>query len=558
MDERSEADEYDGEDGGEGGLVQYNPIGEYYGGRNDKNERHGRGRAVLPNGDLYLGCYFRGKRYGLGVYRYKNGNGARYGGDWVNGTKQGWGTMYFPDGSQYTGNWHRGVIHGWGVYVYSNGDEYEGWWYMGVKNGRGIYRTKSNNEKFVGSWLLGLRHGKGMLIRAEHRFIGNWYNDVPRGPGVYVFPELGVEQHGRYTIVKLQPPAVEKYKEGGQQVVMMRAGLPPMNPLEVEKNTRMTMAMGAFSLRPEGDPGEGAELPVTSPVNPDDKTAAADQKNLEDEVEIKVNQKLKEFINIELESQEANPIPVSPVWRVMQVTKLITKYPDETVPPPPIPETPMPEVEISGEEDLDQDSFKRSSKDEDEEIRQAKILARTHQLGEIYTGSGVCQLPLAKIRWPDDIILPRTFSKITVSTIEEFKSVVESIAPQLEPLDIQAIIAENLHVFKGHGISISDKWKECLGNETECAENVDIKGAPGDEKRRSSNRRSGGSNRHSDAAEELLGEEEEGADEAGIDAIGEVEGGVSEGEEEEESAYTNQQPTTTEGETEEEEFDEDY
>lgn len=113
--------EIDGEDAGEG-LVRFNPIGvqlpffslltlyscfllhnpwilrlinlqEYYGGRNDKNERHGRGRAILPNGDLYLGCYFRGKRYGLGVYRYKNGNGSRYGGDWVNGLRHGWGTM---------------------------------------------------------------------------------------------------------------------------------------------------------------------------------------------------------------------------------------------------------------------------------------------------------------------------------------------------------------------------------------------------------------------------------------------------------------------------------
>jgi hypothetical protein len=54
--------------------------------------------------DLFLGCYYRGQRHGLGIYRYKNGNGARYGGDWVFGQKQGWGTMYFGDGSMYTGN----------------------------------------------------------------------------------------------------------------------------------------------------------------------------------------------------------------------------------------------------------------------------------------------------------------------------------------------------------------------------------------------------------------------------------------------------------------------
>lgn len=95
------------EESGEDGAKPFNPIGEYYGGRNDKNERHGRGRAEMPNGDVYLGCYFRGKRHGLGVYRYKNGNGARYGGDWYLSTKCGWGTMYFPDGSQYTGNGDR-------------------------------------------------------------------------------------------------------------------------------------------------------------------------------------------------------------------------------------------------------------------------------------------------------------------------------------------------------------------------------------------------------------------------------------------------------------------
>jgi hypothetical protein len=53
-----------------------------------------------------MGCYYRGKRHGLGIYRYKNGNGARYGGDWNLGVKAGWGTMYFPDGAQYTGTSH--------------------------------------------------------------------------------------------------------------------------------------------------------------------------------------------------------------------------------------------------------------------------------------------------------------------------------------------------------------------------------------------------------------------------------------------------------------------
>ena len=36
--------------------------------RNDREERHGRGKAILPNGDIYEGEYENGKRHGYGVY----------------------------------------------------------------------------------------------------------------------------------------------------------------------------------------------------------------------------------------------------------------------------------------------------------------------------------------------------------------------------------------------------------------------------------------------------------------------------------------------------------
>ena len=43
---------------------------EYEGSRNEKDERHGQGKATLPNGDTYEGLYENGKRHGQGVYRY--------------------------------------------------------------------------------------------------------------------------------------------------------------------------------------------------------------------------------------------------------------------------------------------------------------------------------------------------------------------------------------------------------------------------------------------------------------------------------------------------------
>lgn len=39
-------------------------IKEYDGERNDLGERHGKGKAVLPNGDIYEGNYANGQRHG--------------------------------------------------------------------------------------------------------------------------------------------------------------------------------------------------------------------------------------------------------------------------------------------------------------------------------------------------------------------------------------------------------------------------------------------------------------------------------------------------------------
>ncbi len=48
-------------------------LGEYEGERNEENERHGFGKAKLPNSDVYEGYYQNGKRHGQGTYKFKNG-----------------------------------------------------------------------------------------------------------------------------------------------------------------------------------------------------------------------------------------------------------------------------------------------------------------------------------------------------------------------------------------------------------------------------------------------------------------------------------------------------
>lgn len=73
----------------------------YEGERNEAGERHGTGKALLPNGDIYVGEYRDGFRHGKGVYVFKNG--ARYNGEWRHGHKYGQGTFWYPDGTRYEG-----------------------------------------------------------------------------------------------------------------------------------------------------------------------------------------------------------------------------------------------------------------------------------------------------------------------------------------------------------------------------------------------------------------------------------------------------------------------
>lgn len=107
---------------------------EYEGARNENGERHGHGKARLPNGDVYEGNYEFGKRHGQvrseprprvlctaslfwgplrtrpchclslcpqGIYKFKSG--AQYIGEYFRNKKHGQGTFIYPDGSRYEG-----------------------------------------------------------------------------------------------------------------------------------------------------------------------------------------------------------------------------------------------------------------------------------------------------------------------------------------------------------------------------------------------------------------------------------------------------------------------
>ncbi|TKC46019.1 hypothetical protein EI555_012561, partial [Monodon monoceros] len=186
---------------------------EYEGERNEAGERHGHGKARLPNGDTYEGKYEHGKRHGQvrisglsgwftqfntllamikfridmnyiinvfqGTYKFKSG--ARYIGEYVKNKKHGRGTFIYPDGSRYEGEWADDLRHGHGVYCYINNDSYTGEWFAHQRHGQGTYFYAETGSKYVGTWVNGQQKGMAELIHLNHRYQGKFLNKNERG-----------------------------------------------------------------------------------------------------------------------------------------------------------------------------------------------------------------------------------------------------------------------------------------------------------------------------------------------------------------------------------------
>ncbi|XP_075225269.1 radial spoke head 1 homolog [Lycorma delicatula] len=185
-----------GEDAGEGAK---DTLGQYEGGRNSDNQRHGLGFAILPNGDMYDGMYRNGKRHGVGLYVFRNG--ARYKGDYRLGFKHGTGLFIYPDGSRYNGEWKKDKKNGYGIYEYPNGDVYKGSWYKGLRDGLGVYYFKSTATEYSGTWVKGKMHGPAEVIYPTFRYHGNWKNGLPLGKGTHTFGTITM-QLGTYINIK--------------------------------------------------------------------------------------------------------------------------------------------------------------------------------------------------------------------------------------------------------------------------------------------------------------------------------------------------------------------
>ncbi len=160
------------------------------------DKKHGKGKCIFNNGDIYDGEWSNNEINGYGTMKYKNGN--KYEGEWLNGKKHGKGKCIFDNGDIYNGEWSNAKMDGYGTMKYKNGNKYEGEWLNGNTDGKGkcIFR---NGDIYDGKWSNNKINGYGtMKYKNGNEYEGEWLNNKKLGNGKFKDSKTGFLFEGIY------------------------------------------------------------------------------------------------------------------------------------------------------------------------------------------------------------------------------------------------------------------------------------------------------------------------------------------------------------------------
>ena len=175
---------------------------------------------------IYNGDWVDGDRNGWGTMQYTNGF---YEGEWKNNNREGKGKMTWTQhpnkGDVYDGEWKDDTMHGKGIYQFHNGRWYNGDWVDGdmygwgtLKDYDGIYEGEFKHDKkdgkgkmkynkpwegvYEGQWKDDKKHGRGVLIRYDERIEDVWEDDKRNIPTKKFKVKAGRfrDKNGIYTV----------------------------------------------------------------------------------------------------------------------------------------------------------------------------------------------------------------------------------------------------------------------------------------------------------------------------------------------------------------------
>ena len=179
-------------------------IGENrYIGEHKDGKPHGKGVLYYSEGSKmksYKGDWVYGRREGTGTLIWKDGE--KYEGEWKEDKRNGYGTMYYSDGRIYRGYWLNSKRHGKGRMDFAANDScnrtyYDGDWIEGVRQGIGTMKW-NNGNKYSGSWKNGSRYGQGVYYYNDGAYMkAYWGENGEQGEAIYYFKD-GSYMKGSY------------------------------------------------------------------------------------------------------------------------------------------------------------------------------------------------------------------------------------------------------------------------------------------------------------------------------------------------------------------------
>ena len=127
------------------------------------NVNTGAAKGELLIGDKkYVGEYINNKPHGNGIMYYAQNdenNRKYYEGEWVNGIRQGKGTLVWNNGYKFIGYWKDGLRNGKGTLYWDNGAKQVCNYTNGKENGTATYYWRDGASYSKGTYINGKKDG---------------------------------------------------------------------------------------------------------------------------------------------------------------------------------------------------------------------------------------------------------------------------------------------------------------------------------------------------------------------------------------------------------------
>lgn len=154
----------------------------------------GSGVMLYPDGERYIGQFWKGQKHGEGTIFYLNG--SYYRGQWSNDLPHGDGFKFFKDGTRLEGFWEKGRLirrkektGEIAEYQARGGTEKTGCISGNCHTGKGIY-IYSSGTIYIGEFANGEIHGFGVCYFSDgSKYQGDWIHRYPDGRGVKTYPD---------------------------------------------------------------------------------------------------------------------------------------------------------------------------------------------------------------------------------------------------------------------------------------------------------------------------------------------------------------------------------